>query len=362
MKAIDVINQLKAVLPTLTTKFSSQLSLVSITPSGTTATATTVDPHNLVTADSVNITDSFAPVAISAITRSGTVATATTATNHDITVNDSQPFHTEATISGANEAEFNGTFPLLSSPNRKTFTFAVDDSGPVSGSGSMLLVDPPSAFGYNGVHVITVAGSTTFTYTLPATLTEAAIGGTVNAGMRITGGINPDRIREMYTKQSIDDLWAFVSLGDTVASKDRDGRNDAITSVMPGQSLRQQIYQELSVIIYAPTVDDLSGREARDDIESIRPFLFKSLLGVQFDNSVDKPAKYGLSYAGDGAEEYTTAFYAHVFNFQLLEDITNEDTVAEPFSVAFRDIDMTMTTSLGNEPLTATIDLDDEPL
>jgi len=361
MKASDIIKQLQIVLPTVTNAFSTVLNIVSVTPAGTTATATTVEDHGLSIGDVVNISGTLAPVVVSSITRVGEVATATTATPHDIT----EGVFNTVTLSGSNESEFNGTFPLLSANNRETFEFSVADSGATSATGAPLLEDPPGVFGYNGLVTITsVPGLKTFTYELPVALTEPAVGnGIVSTNIQITGAINLERAVEMYTKQTTTDaLWAFVVLDTTVASKDRNTRNDAVTSAAPGSDRRQQLFQTFSVFVFNPTPDELSAREARDDMEDVMTYLFKALLYWQAPSELSASNGMGVVFDSHQFAAYNTAFYVHEFQFQILADVTEDDTVEPAFNVAFRDIDLTMNTSLGTEQLTASIDLDDEPI
>lgn len=361
MKASDIIMQLQVVLPTLTNDFSEQIVLNSVTPTGTTALAVTATDHPFVVGDVVNISDTVAPVAITSISRTGTVATVTTATNHDITEND---LTTEVTISGTTEAIFNGTFPLLSANNRLTFQFTATESGPPTATGG-LLEDPPGAFGYNGLKTITaIPNLTSFQYELPVALTVAAgPGGVVHSSIQITGALNEERAREMYTAQAgSDSLWGFVSLGDTTASKDRNSRNDAVTSATPGGDRRQQIFQNFSVFVFKPAPDDLSARAARDQMEDVMLNLFQSLMYWKAPSGLSDTGNMGVTFNDHGFLSYDTATYVHEFRFQLLSNITQNDTIAPDFNVAFRDIDLTIGTNLGPEKLTATIDLDDDPL
>lgn len=361
MKASDAIIQLQAVLPTITDDFSTQIALTSITPAGTTATATTAVPHPFSIGNVVNISGTLAPIVIDSITRDETVATATTATPHDIT----EGFQATVTISGANESEFNGTFPLVSAINRKTFAFTVPDSGATVGTGSMLLEDPPSPFGYNGLITITaVPAANQFEYELPLALTEAAVGsGVVHSSIQVTGAVSFERADDMYTEQADpDSMWAFVVLGDTIASKDRTTRNDAITSAAPGSDRRQQIYQTFSVFVFKPTTDELSAREARDDMEDVMLNLFSALLYWQAPTGLAASNGMGVVFVSHGIQDYNTARYVQEFQFQLVTEITRNDTVEPDFNVAFRDISLTMQTSLGTEQLIADIDLDDIPL
>lgn len=361
MKTTDIIGQLQAVLPQETDLFSTTISVVSITPSGNTATVVTSAVHGLSIGNSVAISGSESPIGITSITRVSTLVTVVTTTDHDIT----EGFNTTVTLSGANEAEFNGTFNLNTAVNRRTFTFTVADSGPTTGTGTMLLEDPGDPIGFNGLFtVITVPTTTSFTYTLGKVLTVPADGTILTHGsLRVTGAATIERALLMYTKQSTQsDMWAFVVLDDGVVSKDRSSRNDALSSVGPGGDRRQQFIQNASVYVFVKTTTELSGRVARDLMVDVRALLLKSLIGVKFTSDLNAQDGSGMIYGGDGIEIYDGAIYVHRFEFQLLTSITNDDTVDPTLNVAFRDVNVTILTSLGNEEITADIDLDDEPL
>ena len=326
MKALDIINQLQIVLPQISNLFSTTITAVSITASGTTATVTTSSPHGFAVNRVVAISGAFAPIVITAITRVGTIATALTSTAHDLT----DGFFDNVTLSGSNEAEFNGAFPFLNQDNRKTFTFTVADSGPTTGTGSPLLEDPGNPVGYNGlITIVTVPTTTTFTYTLDQPLTEAATGTIlIHSDLRVSGAATIDRALSLYTKQTGTDLWAFVVLDDASVSKDRTSRNDAVSSLGPGSDRRQQLIQNCTVYVFSKATNSLSGRSVRDTMVDVRKLLLKSIVGVKFESDLDSQNGSGLVYVGDGIEIYDIAIYVHGFNFQLLTDITNNDTAA----------------------------------
>lgn len=369
MKTTDIIGQLQAVLPQETSLFSSTISITSITPSGTTATVVTSAVHGLSVGNSVAISGSESPIGITSITRASTLVTVVTTTDHDITSSKTglhaDFYNKTVTLSGANEAEFNGTFDLNTTVNRRTFTFTVADSGPTTGTGTMLLEDPGDPIGFNGLFTVdTVPTTTSFTYTLGKVLTVPANGTILMHGsLRVAGAATVERAVEMYTKQSTQsDMWAFVVLDDGVVSKDRSSRNDALSSAGPGGDRRQQFIQNASVYVFVKTTGDLSGRVARDLMVDVRALLLKALIGVKFTSDLNAQDGSGMIYGGDGIEIYDNAIYVHRFEFQLLTSITNSDTVDPDLDVAFRDVNITILTTLGTEELTADIDLDDEPL
>lgn len=359
MQGEELIIQLQKFLPKFTDKFSSNVALASITSSGFLATATTSAAHGLNSGNVVNIVGALSPVAITSISRVGTIATVTTTDDHDLT---NGVFPT-VTLSGTSEAIFNGTFTFLNQANRKTFTFTVPDSGATTATGGQL-EDPGAPGGYDGLVAVTVTSTTIFTYALPFEQSSSAIitDAEVRQAIRITGAVDLDRAKAKYTEQSKDDFWAFVILEDVIVSKDRTGVNDANSSMGSSGSRRQQIVQPFMVVVYSSAVDDLSGRLVRDNMEAITSAMYQSLVQFKPDSGLSEGANMGITFVGSGTIEYTTAYYAYGFRFELLANIENADTIEHSFDVAFRDISLTMSTNLGTGILTAELDLDDEPL
>ncbi len=361
MKAKDVILQLYSALPSKTDKFTTDVAVSSITFVGLVATATTAVEHGLTDGDLVTIQGSLSPVNIVSMDRVKTVVTVVTSENHDLT----EGYQTTVLIDDANESEFNGTFDLLTVPNRKTFTFETEDSGATSSTGSPVLLDG-SSFGYNGLYNATNIGLTTFDYTLAGAVNGDARGTIIaSVGYRITGVISLERALEAYTKQATDEWWIFVVLGDVTASSDRHVENDAISVQTGNTAWRQLIIQPFTVLAIAPAVTTIGARTLRDDAEDIATALFGSLLGVKFDGGLSAGDQYQTVFASHGSIEYDTAIYVHQYNFQSQTDITFDDTVGTPFNVAFRDIDLIIATDRmtdDTERLTVDIDLDDQPL
>ena len=114
--------------------------------------------------------------------------------------------------------------------------------------------------------------------------------------------------------------------------------------------------------MFKPTTDELSAREARDDMEDVMLNLFSALLYWQAPTGLAASNGMGVVFVSHGIQDYNTARYVQEFQFQLVTEITRNDTVEPDFNVAFRDISLTMQTSLGTEQLIADIDLDDIPL
>ena len=375
IKAQTIIQQLQAVLPLHTTLFNKNtFSVTSLTISGSTVTATTSVAHELTTNDLVTIKDAKTPIDVSTLTfvanvgigNTGGVVTAITSTNHDFT----EGFDQDVIMVGAVETEYNGTFDLATTVNRKKLTYliATNPTTPATGSPQVLHEFAGAAGGYNGVKTITVTGATTFTYAVTQTITNDAQG-TITAanGLRISGAVSMEKAIGAYTAQSLNKLWGFVVLGDPFTSKDRHVSTDAISTLAPGDEYRQRVIVPFSVFIITPSTDGVVGREARDLMEDVRVALYKSILRVQFDSVLSEATVYVSTASGDRFVGFSNAYYIHEFEFMTVVDIVIEDTVDPAYSVAFRDIDLFFKDPLqsdGDDIIIQTedISLDEEPL
>lgn len=364
MKARDVEQRLQIQLPTLTDKFTNEVAIDSITSSGTTATATTASAHGLTAGKQYMVVGTNAPIAITSIERAGIIATVTTTTDHDLT----EAFFTQVVLSGAVEAEFNGTFTLLTVPNRRKFTIGVANSGPTSATGSPLLQEPGEAFGYDGlITVLTTPTSTTFTYTISRAQTEPAVGDDMRVivDFRIYSAIDEARANKVFEPRDINNqgqLVLVVVLGDVLASRDRLTQNDAVSSGGPSGSNKQQVIEVVSCLVYRKTTEETSGADARDDMQDTVKDIIRSLVGFRPPPGFAVDSGNVLKFVNHAVFDYSTALYTHVVQFQLETEINTEDLNITPFSVAFRDIAMTLNNTQGDEEITAAIDLDDEPL
>jgi len=349
MKASEIVQQLAAVLPKHSDVFTTNINITSLTQSGGTATAVTDVAHGLAAGKQVNITDAQTPITISTLTRSGVVGTMVTATAHDLT----EGFSTTAEIADATEAEFNGTFAVLTVPNRNTVTFTMADSGATTATGSPKLLNGANYLNqYNGLReVATVPSTTSFTFTVPATLASPAMGEPVAKSLpRISATVSEDLIVDAYTKQVQEDIWGFVVLGDVTASKSRYINSDAVDNLQRGDNFRQQLIQPVTIYVVIPTSAENVARAARDQCEDLLQPLTKSLVFKAFNTGLNVATRGPLNFVGHGFAAYHRAWYMHAFEFQQVVDLTFEDTVGYDEDVAFRDISLDMRVSPGLEP------------
>lgn len=366
MKARDIEKRLQEKLPLLTNKFTREVTIIGIVPTGSVATATTSAPHGLSAGVKVLVAGAFAPVSIATITRAGTIATVVTNQDHDLT----EGFFPTVSMSGSTQVEFNGTFPLLTVPNRRTYTIQVLDAGPTNATGSPKLDDPGIPFAYSGLQtVVSTPTSTTFTYNLPSALTIPAVGINIRAilGVRIHSAISYERAQAVFESQDIKvapnaTAALFVILGSVVANKDRTSLNDGVSSAGVSGDNRQRIFQGASIVVFQKVTDKTSGADAMDEMQDIAKHIISVLAGWSPGDEWAVQSGNKLRFVEHDMINYDTAIYAHKIDFQLAGDISTEDLMITPTNVAFRDIQYSFTTDQGNQVISATVNLDAVPL
>ena len=362
MRAEDFILQLAVRLPALVDDFTTPFSISSLTRSATTVTATTTTVHGLTVGKSVNVVGAQTPISINTITRVGIVATLVTATDHDMT----EGAFTTVEISGANEAEFNGTFTLVRVLNRRTITFKVADSGPGTATGTPLLLNGSSPLqSYNGLKDVTaVPTTTTFQYEITDSTLFTPASGTITAktSPRISGAVDDERALESYTKQKAGDAWLYVVVNDAVANKSRTLEIDGTDNVQRTNHFKQFLAQTVSLFVFIPTAGQISGRKARDRAEELFRPICQSVLFAKFDSLLATGKYNALMFNEHGFHGYNTAFYIHRYTFEMTLLMSIDDTIGADEDVAFRDISMSQGHNVGTGVINSEIDLDDEPL
>ena len=375
MKAQDIVDRLAADLPLYTDGFTNSVAITSITVVGTTATATTASVHGLIEGQSVGVIGAEAPVQIdtASFLRTGSQAVFETLQDHDLTLSerDKAAGGKTITISGATEAEFNGSFQLISVLNRRKVIIAVTDAGPTTITGSPLVENANGGI-FNGLYAATNVTTTTFDYTLAVAYTLPAVVDNAKAqiSIRILSVLDIDQyLQDVYTKQAIGADQLVVQLGDVSQSKKRNEQTDADDSTSGEYSYNPVLIQPFALYIIQNVTDMLAASPARDKIETeYLPAIFKSVLRAKFDTGFTY-SQFRSTFTGHGVYGFADengknkAVYIHEITFQQLATLDKiADTVGPDNSVALRDISFTLTTDLGTGELLADVDLDQEPL
>lgn len=368
MKAADIVRQLQSRLPDLSDLFATQIDIVSISLSGTTATAITAAPHSLAVGDDVAISNVLTPVEISAFVQTADEVAFETATRHDLTKNDAEDIkqYVRITASGG----FDEVYLVKSVENRQNFT--VVRSGQPALSTSPYL-QQYSFQGFNGLKQVTAVPSTT-SFEFDAS-SDAGVypepnfttGAFISTNMKISAAVDIDTIIASYTSQPVNSLWIFVVLGENSANKDKNTENDAVSTQGRQMDYRQKAIGNFSLYLFVPNKGEIltrsNGSFARDLSETLRQPILQSVLGFKPDYQVACGGQEVVMYNGDSYYSYNGAVYVHEYNFQYVYDITAGDTAIRSFHVAFRDIDLRVKNQFSDlTEYQALVDLDDEPL
>lgn len=341
MKSQDVLKQLYATLPALTDKFSGDVGILSVSANGSNVvTVETSAPHALQNGSYVNIRDVFYPTPVESASRLLDKLFITTLEDHDFTLK----YQGSAELLGSNEPEFVGEFSVLDVPNRRQIICEIEDSGAVDATGSVVLIEKTGfkKNQLNGFKHITLIDETHFSFVIDAALTFSYSGGVVTTGYRMATAIDLESIIKMYTAEQLDDFWLFVVVGDVVASKDRRNNSDAVYVSNNPAGYRQESVHNLSIYVLATTSTSLSAGSVRDDMEDIAKALMKSVCGFKVDNGTSSRDYYSMVFESHRTAFYNDAIYAHVFNYQSVGQITEQDIFANDNSVAFRDVFLEM--------------------
>lgn len=372
MNTERIILQLQKKLPTLSPYFSDRIHPSTVTILSQVVTIQTENPHGLTEGSLVSISGIPSSNPVASFVESETEVELTLSTDHDYTLNPGAvlDLEQEVRIYDQDLAEYR-TYRLKRVPNRRKLILYRDDFGPLDEDNAYFVDEIFSGYGYNGLKtILSVPAPTIFTYSAGMDL-NVPVGLVADIGFictnpRISGAINIETILDSYTEQPLDNVWAFVVLGDFAGNKDRRNQNDAISTQGRQSSFYQKIVGGFSVYIIVPNKGEVltktNGRAARDLVELIRRPLFQSLLGVNLTADLGCPGQGVITYAGDGFFQYNGAFYVHEFNFQQVIDITEEDTAIQDFERAFRDIAVAHRNQFDDLAVyESAINLDEEP-
>lgn len=336
MRLSEVVSQIQLVLPKYTDYFSTSLEIASIVATDTLATIDTVLDHNLSVEDddAVVIVGVSQKNSISSISKDGLVYTIETIEDHDLTFG--FPGYETISLGGFTDSEWNDNFKLLSTPTRKSFTIQSINTLPALNTNeylSEIRID-----GVNGRFAATVTSGTQFT--IPGDFKPGSYtGGLVKKTTRIAGSVSIERALEQYTKQSVENLWMFVTMSDATISKDRNAMSDAVATIAAGEDIRMRMIDGFSIFIVKNTKNELAAVNALDIArhELLSP-ISKTLFGVRFSTGLSGDGDFSAIMTGHNFVEYNRATLVYQYNFEFVTDMTVEDAVENTDTKAFTDI------------------------
>lgn len=362
MKISDVVNRVREVLPEHTDLFGDILSISSITATGGIATITTSAAHNISTGDAVTVANVATRTPIDSVLNDGLLFTFTTSLDHDLTFG--WPEHGNIELGGFTDGDWNNSFKLISSNNRREFIINSVNSNPTL-NGNEYLLEYNRFDGVDGVYSATVTGVNTFT--VSGDFSDGVytpINGAIYTNPRVASTIDIDRAIEEYTKNDIQDYWIFVEPVNVEISKDRSTMSDANNSIANGNEMRTRMIDGFTLYIIAPTSNQIAGEVALDVCrhDLLLP-LMKTLYGYQFDTGTSNPMDFRATLNSHGVRAYDRAYMVYAYEFEVVIDLTNDDAVNPRDTRAFRDIDYNLKTQNPDaDIMDVHIDLDINPI
>lgn len=329
MKAIQIVNKLKEILPKYTNDFSDMVNIVSLTKNNNIITATTSIKHSLQTGDYITIKGAKQPIVLTSLTRNGYVATATSLNDNDLTdpnklPKESLPIYIE--ISNASEG-YNGVFELLTVPNNNVFTFKLktQPTTPASVAGFLLLEDTKV---YNGYKQITKINDTSFSYQSTGLVESPAQGDiSFSKATRIDYSATAERIKQFYSENENNILqnWLFVVLEGKTVFKNDTVSSDISSLKYQNQNFYYETAQEFSIYIILPSRDSSLAGDIADKARGYETALLKSLGNYQFESDLTDIKYKPCVYNGEETDDYIKAYYVHRFSFSIKGVIQNAD-------------------------------------
>lgn len=328
MKAIQVVNRLKDILPKYTNDFSTIINVSSLTRAGSTITCTTATAHNLETGNYATIRGAKEPIAITTITFSNGIATATCPLDHKLSDPSlfspaNLPLYVE--ISGT--TGYNGNWELVSVPSKLVFKFKVSGS-PATYSGGFLLLEDQE--GYNGYKQITKIDATSFSYTTTGTMLSPAQG-TIKASTatRIDYSATPQRIQDHYSANAsgLLETWLYVVMGQNQAFNDDNIVGDASSAKMKNQDYFNTTQQAFSLFVIIPSKTSILGGDIADTARGYLVPILKALANYIFTSQLSDQYTQSCQYVGNESDDYIEATYTHRFDFTVKNIIQTSDTV-----------------------------------
>lgn len=335
MKLADVVAQLQVILPIFTDYFSEVADIEAITVTPTEVIIKTSVPHNLTTGDGVNISNVGFKNPIDGIAKDGNVFELAVTTKHDLTFG--YPGYETVALGGFDNESWDASFDLVSVPNRNRFQ--ISSANPIIALTGNEYLSENRIDGVNGRFGATVIDEDTFSISGEFGVGDY-IGGQVKTCIRIAGSVNIERTLEEYTKQKTTDMWAFVSMHDVVASKDRNAYNDGVATFAAGEDVRLRLIDGFSVFLFANTSESIAAVDATDIFrhDMLEPLL-KSLYGAIFDTGLSTAGDFKAILKGHGQSFYNRAILVYQYNFEFSNDITLADSVDPQNTRAFSKIE-----------------------
>jgi len=333
MKASDIILHLIQELPKYTDKFSEKFTVDSASISGATVTIGKT-AHGLITGNIISVVGGAFLNPISDIDDSGEGVLMTTANSHDLTGQEAGVY--EVYLSSVTDSSVDGLYTLEGTIDRLQFLVP---TFPDTGLTDVILSEFREV-GIDGLYSVTVINADTFTYELsddPEVTMDITTDTEIKHSFRISGASTIQRCVSAYEQQTAGKLWGFVVLGENAVSKSRAAQSDIDTEQGGLNYWDAQYLSPFVLYVFSPVAGTTALSE-RDDMEDLRPHLFRSLLGARFDSGFKYSEGTSTIPVSDGVNLYQEKFYVHEFSFQQMSSISQVDTYQGSPTRAWNDL------------------------
>ena len=361
MKIKPLISIFQQIIPKFSDKFSDNFAVSSGNIVSGLVTLTTSEAHNLKNNEYIAVYDSFLPVKITSFIIADNVAIIETSSDHGLSLSmnyKDQTTNLTVDLQQFTDTALNGTFSLLSVPNRTKFTIYITLADGTYTANGYIINYANNII--NGVHQVTVIDDTNFSYQLGDTSISVDIYGSpfISSKYRISGANDIIRANASYTKQTAGKYWLFITYGSSTTSKDRNILNDSTNTMTSHSEYRLRLIEDFDINIFVPVANQLTALDARDNIEDAKIAIFKTILRFRQIQEYNADEGYQYTYINDFQVEANDAYIIHGYKFGTVYDITIGDTAKYGEFSPFRDLDLSI--QINNDNINNSINLDEE--
>lgn len=358
----NLVQHLMTYLPLYSDLFTSSMTISSATMGAGNILTVNATGHGKTVGKSVVLTAGTIRNPLTASLLDGETVIFTTGSDHDL-IRPSLPLDDYTLELDGFGDDWDGGHIIIDVQNRRNFSINLPDGyffAPVV-DGSQYLMESI----FTGVQTVaTVPDADSFTIDLssaPEYPTGTVDGLRIISGFRIAAAADFKRAQAAYSEHGADEIYLFVIMTDTDVSKDRHTLNDGVAGFTRQDEMLLRLMQLFSTVVFIPTTGEISGSVAQTLAHgSIFTALIGSLFGYSMPGSL---IQYKTVPVGHGPGEYNTAYYTHVYEWQLPGVINFEDSFIEQSDVAFRDMVQTLQFFADEQAeMVSNINLDDEPL
>jgi hypothetical protein len=359
-----ILRHLQTYLPQLTSRFSTNRSCTGEIIAGDPQTLRlTLASHGFSNGSTVSVIGSKIDNGIASVSEyegsdGVNILRFTTTVPHDLTFGyEDNLTDGEIELRGFTDTGLNGYHELYDVPTKYIFEIAYETL-PILNTNEVLR--EIWEVGLNDVYTIENVTSTTFDIILtgkPTFYVGTVPQVSVSNGFRMDVAASFERAEQKYTKQSSNNLYLYIIMGDCISSKDTNIDSDAFQLNTSNTGNRQKLINTFNITVFWNTKNDIGGalavKEAWTDIFTAILYCMTGKTFETFDKS-----SFVTSFKSHGQAGYNLAYYAHGYEFEFVYEITDEESFLVNFlgTRAFRRIDF----SLLEIDSDSYIDLDEE--